>query len=254
MDVRDVVALVSGGASGLGEACVRRLVAAGAKVAILDRDVARGEALIAELGEATLFCEADVTETATIERAIERAEALGPVRVALSCAGIGIGARTVNRDGAPHDLDAFERVIRVNLLGTFNLLRLAAAAMARHEPVAGERGVIVNTASVAAFDGQVGQVAYSASKGGVVGLTLPAARDLSKVLVRVVTIAPGSFDTPMLGKMPDEAREHLAAAIPHPRRLGAPEEFSALALHIIENAYLNGEVIRLDGALRMAPR
>jgi NAD(P)-dependent dehydrogenase (short-subunit alcohol dehydrogenase family) len=179
---------------------------------------------------------------------------MGTLRAAISCAGIGFGMRTIGKDGTPHDLGVFQKVISVNLVGTFNVLRLAASAMAKNEPEDGERGVVINTASVAAFDGQIGQVAYSASKGGIVGLTLPAARDLSKAQIRVVTIAPGTFDTPLLATLPDDMRAALAATIPHPSRLGRPEEFGALACHIVENSYLNGEVIRLDGSIRMAPR
>lgn len=254
MDIKGSVALVTGGASGLGEATVRELVARGGRAVIVDLNAERGEQLSSELGDAAVFVKADVTNPNEIQGAIDQATSMGPLRAAVSCAGIGIGLRTIDKTGAPHDLAAFEKVISVNLVGTFNVLRLAASAMSKNEPEDGERGVVINTASIAAFDGQIGQVAYSASKGGIVGLTLPAARDLSKALIRVVTIAPGTFDTPLLGMLGEEIRAALAATIPHPSRLGRPREFGALACHVIENGYLNGEVIRLDGSLRMAPR
>lgn len=254
MDIKGSVALVTGGASGLGEATVRELVARGGRAVIVDLNAERGQQLSSELGDAAVFVKADVTNPNEIQGAIDQATSMGPLRAAVSCAGIGIGLRTIDKTGAPHDLAAFEKVISVNLVGTFNVLRLAASAMSKNEPEDGERGVVINTASIAAFDGQIGQVAYSASKGGIVGLTLPAARDLSKALIRVVTIAPGTFDTPLLGMLGEEIRAALAATIPHPSRLGRPREFGALACHVIENGYLNGEVIRLDGSLRMAPR
>jgi NAD(P)-dependent dehydrogenase (short-subunit alcohol dehydrogenase family) len=238
----------------LGEATVRQLVAQGGRVVIIDLNADRGNQLAAELGDAATFARADVSNAEEVQAAVEQATSMGTLRAAISCAGIGMAMRTVGKDGTPHDLGLFQKVISVNLIGTFNILRLAASAMAKNEPEDGERGVVINTASVAAFDGQIGQVAYSASKGGIVGLTLPAARDLSKAQIRVVTIAPGTFDTPLLGMLPDEIRDALAAAIPHPSRLGRPQEFGALACHIVENSYLNGEVIRLDGAIRMAPR
>ncbi len=250
-------ALVTGGASGLGRATARALLDRGAQVVLLDRDEDRGRALARALGDAAQFSPGDVTRAEDVERAIGLARERAPLRVAVSCAGVGGSARTVNRAGAPFPLERFERVITVNLIGTFNVLRLAAAAMASQETWSrdqGDRGVIINTASVAAFDGQIGQVAYASSKAGVVGMTLPAARDLAVCGVRVMTIAPGTFDTPMLAGVPDKARDALSAAIPFPRRLGRPAEYAALAVHIAENAYLNGEVIRLDGALRMAPR
>jgi NAD(P)-dependent dehydrogenase (short-subunit alcohol dehydrogenase family) len=221
---------------------------------IVDLNADRGEKLAAELGDAATYAQADVSNADEVQAAVDQATSMGTLRVAISCAGIGFGMRTVGKDGTPHDLGVFQKVISVNLIGTFNVLRLAASAMAKNEPDDGERGVVINTASVAAFDGQIGQVAYSASKGGIVGLTLPAARDLSKAQIRVVTIAPGTFDTPLLASLPDEMRVALAATIPHPSRLGRPEEFGALACHIVENSYLNGEVIRLDGSIRMAPR
>jgi NAD(P)-dependent dehydrogenase (short-subunit alcohol dehydrogenase family) len=255
MKLEGAVALVTGGASGLGEATVRRLVAGGARAVIVDRDVAKGQALAAELGASARFAEADVTASDPVQAAIDLASSLGPLRVAVSCAGVGWAARTVGKDGTPHDLELFKTVIGINLVGTFNVLRLAAAAMAKCEPSDdGERGVIVNTASVAAFDGQIGQISYSASKAGVAGMTLPAARDLSSVGVRVVTIAPGTFDTPMLALLPEPARQALAAGIPFPRRLGQPDDFAQLVAHIVANRYLNGETIRLDGALRMPPK
>jgi len=254
MRIEGSVALVTGGASGLGEATVRRLVSQGARVVIVDLNADRGKRLAAELGDAATFAQADVSNADEVQAAVDQATSMGTLRAAINCAGIGMAMRTVGRDGTPHDLGVFQKVISVNLVGTFNILRLAASAMAKNDPEDGERGVVVNTASVAAFDGQIGQVAYSASKGGIVGLTLPAARDLSKAQIRVVTIAPGTFDTPLLGMLPDEIRTALAAAIPHPSRLGRPQEFGALACHIVENSYINGEVIRLDGAIRMAPR
>jgi len=222
---------------------------------IADRDVERGEALAKELGDAARFVATDVSEAASVQAAVDAAAGLGTLRVAVSCAGVGWAARLVNKEGEPHDVGLFQKIIGVNLVGTFNVTRLAAAAMMKNAADDdGQRGVIVNTASVAAFDGQIGQVAYAASKGGVAAMTLPAARDLSKAGVRVMTIAPGTFDTPMLAGLPEKARESLAAAIPNPSRLGNPAEYAALVLHIVENGYLNGEVIRLDGALRMAPR
>jgi NAD(P)-dependent dehydrogenase (short-subunit alcohol dehydrogenase family) len=254
MIIEGSVALVTGGASGLGEATVREFVGRGGRAVIVDLNEERGEKLAEELGDAAVFAKADVSHAEDVKAAIDVASQFGTLRAAVSCAGIGIGVRTIDKTGAPHDLSAFEKVISVNLIGTFNVLRLGASAMSTNEPVDGERGVVINTASVAAFDGQIGQVAYSASKGGIVGLTLPAARDLSKAQIRVVTVAPGTFDTPLLGMLSDDIRAALAATIPHPSRLGRPQEFGALVCHIVENGYLNGEVIRLDGALRMAPR
>jgi NAD(P)-dependent dehydrogenase (short-subunit alcohol dehydrogenase family) len=254
MKIAGSVALVTGGASGLGEATVRQLVSKDAQVVIVDLNEDRGQALAAELGGVATFVRADVSNAEDVEAAVARATSIGTLRASINCAGIGIAKRTIGKDGTPHNLGAFQKVISVNLFGTFNTLRLAASAMAKNEPVDGERGVVVNTASIAAFDGQIGQIAYSASKGGIVGMTLPAARDLSKAEIRVVTIAPGTFDTPLLGMLPEEMRAALAATIPHPTRLGRPQEFAALACHIVENGYINGEVIRLDGAIRMAPR
>ena len=254
MKIAGSVALVTGGASGLGEATVRKFVSQGGRAVIVDLNADRGKKLAAELGEAATFAQADVSNADEVQVAVDQAASMGTLRAAISCAGIGFGMRTIGKDGTPHDLGVFQKVISVNLIGTFNILRLAASAMAKNEPEDGERGVVINTASVAAFDGQIGQVAYSASKGGIVGLTLPAARDLSKAQIRVMTIAPGTFDTPLLATLPDDMRAALAATIPHPSRLGRPEEFGALACHIVENSYLNGEVIRLDGSIRMAPR
>ena len=247
--------MVAGGASGLGEATVRALVERGARVAIADLNEDRAAALSGELGDAAVCFRADVTNEAEVEAAVAGAvEALGELRVTVSCAGVGWAERTVSRNG-PHQLQPFETVLRINLIGTFNVLRFAAAAMAQNEPDGdGERGAVVMTASIAAFDGQIGQIAYAASKGGVVGLTLPAARDLARQGIRVCTIAPGTFDTPLLAALPPEQREALGAQIPFPSRLGRPSEYASLACHIAENPMLNGETIRLDGALRMPPR
>lgn len=249
-------ALVTGGASGLGEATVRRLAKSGFFVVIVDKNAEKGAALAKELGvDTAAFVNADVTNEAEIKNAIDVATKKAPLRAAVACAGVGWAARTLSKDGTPHDLELYRTIITVNLLGTFNVLRLSAASMSKNEPNAdGERGVVICTASAAAFDGQIGQVAYSASKAGVVGMTLPAARDLAPVGVRVLTIAPGTFDTPMLGALPEPAREALRANIPFPRRLGRPEEYAALVEHITQNSYLNAEVIRIDGALRMPPK
>jgi NAD(P)-dependent dehydrogenase (short-subunit alcohol dehydrogenase family) len=249
MKIAGKLAIITGGASGLGAACARMISAQGGRALIIDVNEEAGGALAAEIG--AKFVKADVSDAAAIE-AIVRDNA--PVHALLNCAGIGISQRVISKEG-PASLEGFERVIRVNLIGTYNCIRLAAAAMSTNEPDAGgERGVIINTASIAAFDGQIGQSAYSASKGGIVGMTLPLARDLSKLGIRVMTIAPGVFDTPLLGKLPAEVKQVLGAQVPHPARLGDPAEFAALAGHIIDNAMLNGEVIRLDGALRMPPK
>jgi NAD(P)-dependent dehydrogenase (short-subunit alcohol dehydrogenase family) len=249
MELNGIGALVAGGASGLGEATARELAARGAQVTLADLNEERGTALAGEIGGA--FVTADVTDEAQVQAAVETVDGL---RLAVSCAGIGWAERTVKKDG-PAALEPFETVVRVNLIGTFNVLRLASAAMAAGEPDAeGERGVVVMTASIAAFDGQIGQTAYAASKGGVAGLTLPAARDLARLGIRVCTIAPGLFDTPLLAALPQDARDALGASIPFPPRLGRPEEYAKLACHIAENTMLNGEVLRLDGALRMAPK
>ena len=254
MEIEGRSALVVGGASGLGAATTRRLHGAGARVVIADLNAEKGQALAAELGEPARFVEANVLEADQVQAAVEAAAAEGELRVSVSCAGIGWAQRTVSRQG-PHDLEVFSNVIKVNLIGTFNVLRLAAAAMNENQPdLDGERGLCVNTASIAAYDGQIGQVAYAASKGGIVALTLPAARDLASRGVRVVTIAPGLFDTPLLAALPEEQREALGAGIPFPSRLGRPEEYAALVAAIVANPMLNGETIRLDGALRMPPR
>ena len=250
MEIKDAVAVVTGGASGLGLATTKRLLDAGAQVVVLDL---RGKDAVDELGDRAVFAQTDVTDEAAVTAALDAAEKLGPLRIAVNCAGTGNAMKTLSKDG-PFPLDAFRKIVEINLIGTFNVIRLAAERMAKTEPVGEERGVIVNTASVAAFDGQIGQAAYSASKGGVVGMTLPIARDLSRELIRVVTIAPGLFDTPLLAGLPEPARESLGKQVPHPSRLGKPDEYGALAVHIVENPMLNGEVIRLDGAIRMAPR
>jgi NAD(P)-dependent dehydrogenase (short-subunit alcohol dehydrogenase family) len=255
MQLQGSVALVTGGASGLGEGCVRRFTQQGAQVVIVDRDAERGRALAAELGDAVRFAQSDVTSEADIMAAVGLAyEAFGGLSLVVNCAGVAWAGRTVSKEG-PHALDLFETVIRINLIGTFNVIRLAAARMSQNAPNAdGERGVIINTASVAAFDGQIGQAAYSASKGGVVGMTLPIARDLSRLGIRVMTIAPGIFETPMVGLMNDDVRSSLASQIPFPSRFGRPDEYARLAQSIAENPFLNGEVIRLDGAVRMSPK
>lgn len=250
MEIKDAVAVVTGGASGLGLATTKRLLDAGAQVMVIDL---KGEEVVAELGGRAKFVAADVTDEAGVTEALDVAESMGPVRINVNCAGIGNAIKTLSKNG-PFPLDGFRKVVEVNLIGTFNVIRLSAERIAKTEPIAGERGVIINTASVAAFDGQIGQAAYSASKGGVVGMTLPIARDLSRELIRVVTIAPGLFKTPLLGSLPEEAQKSLGQQVPHPARLGDPDEYGALAQHIVENPMLNGEVIRLDGAIRMAPR
>jgi NAD(P)-dependent dehydrogenase (short-subunit alcohol dehydrogenase family) len=250
VEIKDAVAVVTGGASGLGLATTKRLLDAGAQVVVLD---IRGKEAVAELGDRAAFAETDVTDEVAVTAALDIAESLGPVRIVINCAGTGNAIKTLSKDG-PFPLDLFKKVVEINLIGTFNVIRLGAERIAKTEPINGERGVIVNTASVAAFDGQIGQAAYSASKGGVVGMTLPIARDLSRELIRVVTIAPGLFDTPLLAGLPEQAKESLGKQVPHPSRLGKPDEYGALAVHIVENPMLNGEVIRLDGAIRMAPR
>ena len=253
MKVEGSGAVVTGGASGLGEATARALVERCASVVICDLNSEKGEPLATEIGAS--FAAADVTDEAAVGAAVEKAAALeGGLRISVCCAGIGWAQRITSKQGA-HDLEIFHNVIKVNLIGTFNVLRLAAAAMVDNDPDEGdERGVCVNTASIAAWDGQIGQVAYAASKGGVVGLTLPAARDMASRGVRVVTIAPGLFDTPLLAALPEEQREALGAGIPFPSRLGLPEEYAELACHVVTNQMLNGEAIRLDGALRMPPK
>jgi NAD(P)-dependent dehydrogenase (short-subunit alcohol dehydrogenase family) len=247
------VALVTGGASGLGEATVRRLHADGAAVVILDLPSSPGETLAAELGARARFVATDVRDEAQVLGAIEVAQELGTLRIVVNCAGVGTPGRVVGKRG-PLPLEDFTNVVTINLIGTFNVLRLAAAAMLDNEPVDGDRGIVVMTASIAAYDGQIGQAAYAASKGGVVGLTLSAARDLADKGIRVMTVAPGTFMTPMLAGLPPEATAVLEAQVPHPSRLGSPDEYANLVRHIVDNAMLNGEVIRLDGALRMPPR
>jgi len=255
MQVKDSTFLISGGGSGLGAACARLFTSLGGNVIIADVNSETGESLAAELGTRARFVLTDVTSEESVQNAVDTTVAtFGGLHVAINCAGIGIAELVLGRP-RPHKLESFTRAIQVNLIGTFNVIRLAAAAMARGEPNAeGERGVIINTASVAAFEGQIGQAAYSASKGGVVGMTLPIARELARYGIRVVTIAPGIFDTPMLAKLPEAARQSLAQQVPFPPRLGRPGEYAALAQHIVENVMLNGEVIRLDGAIRMAPK
>jgi NAD(P)-dependent dehydrogenase (short-subunit alcohol dehydrogenase family) len=253
VDITDGVALITGGASGLGLATAKALRAAGAQVVIVDLRTSAGADRAKELGDGVQFAAADVRSEADVTAALDVADELGPLRVAVNCAGIGSATRTIGRAGA-FPLADFSRVVEINLIGTFNVIRLAAERMVRHDPVGEERGVIINTASVAAFDGQIGQAAYSASKGGIVGMTLPIARDLASAQIRVVTIAPGLFETPLLAGLPEEARASLGAQVPHPARLGDPAEYGALAAHIVANPMLNGEVIRLDGAIRMAPR
>jgi NAD(P)-dependent dehydrogenase (short-subunit alcohol dehydrogenase family) len=247
--------LVTGGASGLGAACVRLLTQAGAKATIVDLNPETGAALAEELGSAAQFVKTDVTNEADVQAAIKAAtDKFGALHVVINCAGIGVAEKVLGKNG-PGSLVSFSKVIQVNLIGTYNVIRLATAAMAENQPDAeGERGVIINTASVAAFDGQIGQAAYSASKGGIVGMTLPIARELARYGIRVMAIAPGIFDTPMLQNLPESARISLGQQIPFPPRLGRPAEYAALAKHIVENTMLNGEVIRLDGAIRMQPR
>jgi NAD(P)-dependent dehydrogenase (short-subunit alcohol dehydrogenase family) len=253
VQITDAVAVVTGGASGLGLATTKALLDQGARVVILDLPSSNGETVAKELGDRARFVAADVTDENAVTNALDVADSLGPLRIAVNCAGTGNAIRVLSKQGV-FPLDQFAKIVNINLVGTFNVLRLAAERMAKTEPVGEERGVIINTASVAAFDGQIGQAAYSASKGGVVGMTLPIARDLAGKAIRVVTIAPGLFDTPLLASLPEEAKQSLGAQVPHPSRLGKPDEYGALAVHIVENPMLNGEVIRLDGAIRMAPR
>ena len=253
MEVKGKTAIVTGGGSGLGAATARALAAAGAKVCLLDVNLAQAEKVAAEIGGKAIAC--DVSNAAAAEAALaQSAEALGEARILINCAGIAPAVRVVGREG-PHDLDVFRKVIEVNLIGSFNMLRLFSDRASKLEPLAdGERGVVISTASVAAFDGQIGQAAYSASKGAIASLTLPAARELARFGIRVMTIAPGIFETPMMAGMTPEVRDSLAAGVPFPPRLGKPTEYAALVRHIIENSMLNGEVIRLDGALRMAAK
>ena len=254
MQINDsTVALVTGGASGLGGATVRRLHAEGAAVVIVDLPSSPGQALADELGDMAQFVPADVRDEEQVQAAIDAALELGTLRIVVNCAGVATPGRVVGKRG-PLGLEDFANVVNINLIGTFNVLRLAAAAMLTNEPVDGDRGVVVMTASIAAYDGQIGQAAYAASKGGVVGLTLSAARDLADKAIRVVTVAPGTFETPMLAGLPGEVKELLEQQVPHPSRLGKPDEYANLVAHIVDNSMLNGEVIRLDGALRMPPR
>lgn len=254
MEIANRTFLVSGGSSGLGAACARRLVGLGGRVIIADVNDPAGAALAAELGESAHFCHTDVTDEIDVQAAVAQSLALGAFAGAVSCAGIAIAARVLGRGGI-HTLADFQKVVNINLVGSFNVLRLAAAALAEQPPNSGgERGVLINTASVAAYDGQIGQAAYAASKGGVVGMTLPIARELARYGIRVMTIAPGIFDTAMLAGLPEAARQSLGQQVPFPSRLGQPAEYAALVQHIIENPMLNGEVIRLDGALRMGPK
>ncbi|MGM0931327.1 MAG: 3-hydroxyacyl-CoA dehydrogenase [Actinomycetota bacterium] len=258
MEVSGAVALITGGASGLGAATARRLHAAGASVVLMDLPGSKGQEFASELGERAVFAPADVTVEDQVQAAVDRAAALGPLRILVNCAGVGTPGKVLGRDGVL-PLEAFTKVVQINLIGTFNVIRLAAAAMAATEPVetelgGPERGVIINTASVAAFDGQIGQPAYAASKGGVAAMTLPLARELARSLIRVVTIAPGIFETPMMAGLPQQAQESLGHQVPHPSRLGRPGEYAELAAHIVANSMLNGETIRLDGAIRMAPK
>ena len=253
MELSGQTAIVTGGGSGLGEATARALAARGARVAILDIGLDRASAVAADIGGLAIAC--DVSSAEKAETAVaEAAGKLGEPRILVNCAGIAVGAKTVGKDG-PHPLDLYRKVIEINLIGTFNMIRLVADRAAKLEPLSGgERGVIVSTASVAAYDGQIGQAAYSASKGGIVGMTLPIARDLARSGIRVMTIAPGIFRTPMMAGMPQDVQDSLGAAVPFPSRLGEPSEYAALVVHIVENQMLNGETIRLDGAIRLAPR
>ncbi len=255
MELQGASAVVTGGASGLGEATTRRLHAAGVAVTILDRNAEAGEALAKELGGPANFAQADVTNYEECSAAVDQAAATGDLRVCVNCAGLGIALRTINKDNSPHDPAAFNFLVGINLLGTFNVMTLAASKIAATDPTpSGDRGVIINTASVAAFDGQIGQLAYSATKGAVVGMTLPAARDLSAVNIRVNTIAPGLMDTPLLAMLPEPARKSLGDSVLYPKRLGIPDEYANLVMAMIDNSYLNGETIRLDGGIRMPPK
>lgn len=254
MKLSGITALVTGGASGLGLATAEHFIQAGARVVLLDLPNSAGAEHAAQLGANARFAPADVTDEAAVEAALDMAETLGPLRAVVHCAGRGGTVRVVERDGAPGSLATYENIVRINLIGSFNVLRLSAARMARNELVGEERGVVVLTASIAAYEGQIGQIPYASSKAGIVGMTIVAARDLAQRAIRVCTVAPGVFDTPILARFSPEIKQKLAAGIPHPPRLGQAHEFAALAGHIVENAMLNGETIRLDGALRMTPR
>ncbi|NMO91651.1 SDR family NAD(P)-dependent oxidoreductase [Actinomycetospora sp. TBRC 11914] len=254
MDISGISALVTGGASGLGLATAKRLLERGAHVTLVDLPSSDGEAVAKELGDSAQFAAADVRSEEEITAALDLAAERGPVRAVVHCAGRGGAVRLVARDGSPGSQETYEEVVGVNLFGTFNVLRLAAARMATNEPLDGDRGVITLTASVAAFEGQIGQIPYASAKAGIVGMTIVAARDLASKAIRVNTIAPGTFDTPLLGRLSEEVRGSLAKTVPHPSRLGEPDEYGKLAVSIIDNGMLNGETIRLDGAIRMAPR
>jgi NAD(P)-dependent dehydrogenase (short-subunit alcohol dehydrogenase family) len=254
MDIEGISAVVTGGASGLGLATARRLVAGGASVVIADLPTSDGEAVAHELGDRVCFAPADVTSGEQMAAAYDAAEEHGPLRALVHCAGRGGAVRLVDREGNPGSLETYTQVVTINLIGTFNALRLAAARMARNEPLDGDRGVCVLTASVAAFEGQIGQIPYASAKAGIHGMTIVAARDLAGKQIRVCTIAPGTFDTPLLARLPEDVKASLAKTVPHPSRLGAPDEYAKTALHVIDNGMLNGETIRLDGAIRMAPR
>jgi len=254
MDLKSTSALVTGGASGLGLACVKHLLSVGANVVIVDLPSSDGQKVADDLGKAASFAAADVTDPEQMAAAVAAAEKNGPLRSVIHCAGHGGAVRLVEKDGSPGSLEAYKKVIDTNLIGTFNVLRLAAASMAKNEPVDGERGAAVLTASVAAFEGQIGQIPYASSKAGVVGMTIVAARDLSSKNIRVNTIAPGIFDTPLLARLPQNVRDSLGRTVPNPPRLGVPAEFAKLAIQLLENSYINGETIRIDGAIRMTPR
>jgi NAD(P)-dependent dehydrogenase (short-subunit alcohol dehydrogenase family) len=254
VNIEGICTLVTGGASGLGRATAELLISKGARVVILDLPTSQGEAVAAELGNGTKFAAADVTDEAQVLAAIAAVESMGPLRATVHCAGRGHTLRVLDRDGIPGSLEAYEGVIRTNLIGSFNVLRLSAASMARNQVKDGDRGIVIMTASVAAYEGQIGQIPYASSKAGVVGMTIVAARDLASKAIRVCTIAPGIFDTPLLARLSDDVRAALGKAVPHPARLGHPSEFALTASQIIENPVLNGETIRLDGALRMGPR
>ncbi len=253
MDIKGASAIITGGASGLGAATARRLAAEGVRIVVVDLQDDLGDAIAGQVNGA--YVHADVTDVTQIQAAVDAAVEMGPLRVLVNCAGIGTPARTLNRDGEPHDLGLFEKVIAINLIGSFNCIRLGAAAMAQTDPMEnGERGAIVNTASVAAFDGQIGQAAYAASKGGIVGMTLPVVRDLSSIGVRVNTIAPGIMDTPMLAGLPEAAKESLGQQVLYPKRLGTTQEFADTVHFLITHSYMNGETVRMDGGIRMAPK